>query len=183
MFWVALSDDILQGRRSPIWGQWSPLMRLNLIQKMDSYFLVICYSAILHLPLLKWYKFGVGTSMGLQDIGSRVYPWYGNHCAFECVVWCFTSFVLTSNSRSCNVSLWHFYCLFLLVSITLVLEISKLLIKCFHGNLTPLKLLAKKPRQSDVAQFQLQWRNLCCNPFNKPHHFIRKKNQLMVVTS
>ena len=27
---------------------------------------------------------------------------------------------------------------FLLVSITLVLEISKLLIECFHGNLTPL---------------------------------------------
>jgi len=26
---------------------------------------------ILHLSLLKWYKFGVGTGMGLQDIGSR----------------------------------------------------------------------------------------------------------------
>ena len=29
-----------------------------------------------------------------------------------------------------------------LVSITLVLETSKLLIKCFYGNLTPLKWLA-----------------------------------------
>jgi len=28
------------------------------------------------------------------------------------------------------------FSVFLLVSITLVLEISKLLIKCFHGNLT-----------------------------------------------
>ena len=48
---------------------------------MDSYFLVICYSTI-HLLLLKWYKFGVGTGMGLQDIGSRVYPLYGNHRAY-----------------------------------------------------------------------------------------------------
>ena len=32
--------------------------------------------------------------------------------------------------------------IFLLPSITLVLEISKLLIKCFHGKLTPLKWLA-----------------------------------------
>jgi len=76
------------------------------------------------------------------------------------------------------------FSIFLLVSITLVLEISKPLIKCFHGNLTPLKWLAisaRRPLQSDMAQFQLQWRNLCCNPFNKPYHFIRK-NQLRVVT-
>jgi len=43
-------------------------------------------------------------------------------------------------------------------------------------------LSARKPLQSDMAQFQPQWRNLCCNPFNKPHHFIRKKSQLMVIT-
>ena len=36
--------------------------------------------------------------------------------------------------------------------------------------------------QSDMTQFQPQWRNLCCNPFNKPHHFIRKKSQRRVVT-
>ena len=34
------------------------------------------------------------------------------------------------------------FSIFLLVSIILGLEISKLLIECFHGNLTPLKLLA-----------------------------------------
>ena len=34
------------------------------------------------------------------------------------------------------------FSIFLLVSITIVLEISKLLIECFHGNLTPLKWLA-----------------------------------------
>ena len=78
------------------------------------------------------------------------------------------------------------FSIFLLVSITLVLEISKLLIECFHGNLTPLKWLATylsagRPLQSDMAQSQLQWRNLCCNPFNKPNHS-RKKNQLRVVT-
>ena len=47
---------------------------------------------------------------------------------------------------------------FLLVSITLVLEISKLLIKPFHGNLTPQVasyLSARRPLQSDMAQFQL----------------------------
>ena len=32
LFWVALSDDIFQGRRSPIWGQRSPRMRFNLIK-------------------------------------------------------------------------------------------------------------------------------------------------------
>jgi len=73
--------------------------------------LIICYSTILRLPLLKWYTFGVGTGMGLQEIGSRAYPWYGNHHAY-CVVWCFTCFALTSNNRSFNVSLWHFYSLF-----------------------------------------------------------------------
>ena len=52
------------------------------------------------------------------------------------------------------------FSIFLLVSITLVLEISKLLIECFHGNLTPLKWLAisqQEDLQSDMAQFQLQW--------------------------
>ena len=34
------------------------------------------------------------------------------------------------------------FSIILLVSIILVLEISKLLIECFHGNLTPLKWLA-----------------------------------------
>jgi len=34
------------------------------------------------------------------------------------------------------------FSIFFLVSITLVLEISKLLIESFHGNLTPLKWLA-----------------------------------------
>jgi len=43
--------------------------------------LVIYYSTILHLSVLKWYKFGNGTGMGLQNIGSRVYPWYGNYHA------------------------------------------------------------------------------------------------------
>ena len=33
-----------------------------------------------------------------------------------------------------------------------------------------------------MAQFQPQWRNLCCNPFNRPHHLIRKKSQLRIVT-
>ena len=33
-----------------------------------------------------------------------------------------------------------------------------------------------------MAQHQPQWRNLCCNPFNKPHHIIRNKSQLRVVT-
>ena len=42
--------------------------------------------------------------------------------------------------------------------------------------------LSKKTCQSDMAQFQPQWRNLCCNPFNKPHHFTRKKSRLRVVT-
>ena len=34
-----------------------------------------------------------------------------------------------------------------------------------------------------MAQSQSpRWRNICCNPFNKPNHFIRKKNQLRFVT-
>jgi len=51
-----------------------------------------------------------------------------------------------------------------------------------HTSQVASYLSARRPRQSDVAQFQLQWRNLCCNPFNKPHHFSRKKSQLGVVT-
>ena len=50
---------------------------------------------------------------------------------------------------------------------------------------TPLKWLAisqQEDLQSDMSQFQLQWQNICCNPFNKPNHFITKKNQLRVVT-
>ena len=149
--------------------------------------MVICYSTILHLPLLKWYKFGVGTGMGLQDIGSRAYPWYGNHHTFECVVWCFTSFTLTSNSKSCNVSLWHFivcFSIFLLVSITLVLEISKLLIECFHGNLTPLKWLAISQQEDLFNQiwlsFNFSGEIYAATPSKNPNYFIRKKNQLRV---
>ena len=55
------------------------------------------------------------------------------------------------------------FSIFLLVSIILVLEISKLLIECFHGNLTPLKWLAisqQEDLQSDMSQFQLQWQNI-----------------------
>ena len=51
-----------------------------------------------------------------------------------------------------------------------------------HTSQVASYLSARRPLQSDMAQFQLQWRNLCCNPFNKPNHFIRKKNQLRVVT-
>ena len=55
------------------------------------------------------------------------------------------------------------FSIFLLVSITLVLEVSKLLIECFHGKLTPLKWLAisqQEDLQSDMSQFQLQWQNI-----------------------
>ena len=51
-----------------------------------------------------------------------------------------------------------YFSIFLLVSITLVLEISKLLIKCFHGYLTPLKWLAIS-QQEDL--FNQIW--LCFN--------------------
>jgi len=50
-------------------------------------------------------------------------------------------------------------------------------------------MLPKKPHTSQVAsylsarpQFQPQWQNLCCNPFNKPDNFIRKKSELGVIT-
>lgn len=33
-----------------------------------------------------------------------------------------------------------------------------------------------------MAHFPPQWKNICCNPFNRPSHFIRKKNQLRQVT-
>ena len=33
-----------------------------------------------------------------------------------------------------------------------------------------------------MAHSQSQWQNICCNPFNKPSHFIRRKNQLRLVT-
>ena len=33
-----------------------------------------------------------------------------------------------------------------------------------------------------MAQFQPQWQLKCCNPFNKPYHLVRKKNQLRIVT-
>ena len=44
-----------------------------------------------------------------------------------------------------------------LVSITLVLEISKLLIKCFHGNLTPLKWLAISQQEDLFNQIWLSF--------------------------
>ena len=46
---------------------------------------------------------------------------------------------------------------FLLVSITLVLEISKLLIKRFHGNLTPLKWLAISQQEDLFNQIWLSF--------------------------
>ena len=46
---------------------------------------------------------------------------------------------------------------FLLVSITLVLEISKLLIECFHGNLTPLKWLAVSQQEDLFNQIWLSF--------------------------
>lgn len=33
-----------------------------------------------------------------------------------------------------------------------------------------------------MAQSHSQWKNICCNPFNRPNHFVRKKNQLRLVT-
>ena len=42
-----------------------------------------------------------------------------------------------------------------LVSISLVLETSKLLIKCFHGNLTPLKWLAISQQEDLFNQCDL----------------------------
>ena len=47
--------------------------------------------------------------------------------------------------------------IFLLVSITVVLEISKLLIKCFHGNLTPLKWLAISQQEDLFNQIWLSF--------------------------
>ena len=46
---------------------------------------------------------------------------------------------------------------FLLVSITLVLEISKLLIECFHGNLTPLKWLTISQQEDLFNQIWLSF--------------------------
>jgi len=46
---------------------------------------------------------------------------------------------------------------FLLVSITLVLEISKLLFECFHGNLTPLKWLAISQQEDLFNQIWLSF--------------------------
>ena len=48
-----------------------------------------------------------------------------------------------------------------------------------HTSQVASHLSARRPLQSDMARFQSQWWNLCCNPFNKPHHFIRKKSQLV----
>jgi len=74
---------------------------------------------------------------------------------------------------------------FLLVSITLVLEISKLLIKRFHGNLTPLKWLAISQQEDLFNQiwlsFNFSGEIYAATPINKPHHFIRKKNHLRVL--
>ena len=49
------------------------------------------------------------------------------------------------------------FSIFLLVSITLVLEISKLLIECFHGNLTPLKWLAISQQEDLFNQIWLSF--------------------------
>ena len=49
------------------------------------------------------------------------------------------------------------FSVFLLVSITLVLEISKLLIECFHGNLTPLKWLAISQQEDLFNQIWLSF--------------------------
>jgi len=49
------------------------------------------------------------------------------------------------------------FSIFLLVTITLVLEISKLLIKCFHGNLTPLNWLAISQRDDLFNQIWLSF--------------------------
>ena len=47
------------------------------------------------------------------------------------------------------------FSIFLLVSITLVLE-SKLLIECFHGNLTPLKWLAISQQEQWYGRQKLE---------------------------
>jgi len=49
------------------------------------------------------------------------------------------------------------FSIFLLVSITLVLEISKLLIKRFHGNFTPLKWLAISQQEDLFNQIWLSF--------------------------
>jgi len=49
------------------------------------------------------------------------------------------------------------FSIFLFVSITLVLEISKLLIKCFHGNLTSLKWLAISQQEHLFNQIWLSF--------------------------
>ena len=49
------------------------------------------------------------------------------------------------------------FSIFLLVSITLVLEISKLLIEFFHGNLTPLKWLAISQQEDLFNQIWLSF--------------------------
>ena len=95
---------------APIWGQRSPLMKFNfnLIQKR----ILIFWSFVAQL------FFNYHCWSGMNLVLGR--PWDCEIYAVECIpdmkiikqielaVWCCTSFALTSTSRSCNVSLWHF---------------------------------------------------------------------------
>ena len=87
-----------------------------------------------------WYKFGVGMGMGLQDIGSRAYPWYGNHHTFECVVPLLRSQVIAEVVMCLYSTFIVCFSIFLLVSITLVLEIANW-------------MLPWKPHASQVASY------------------------------
>jgi len=103
-------------------------------------------------------------------------------------VLCFTSFALTIAEVVMCLYGTFIVCfsIFLLVSTILVLEISKLLIKCLYGNLTPLKWLAISQQEDLFNQiwlsFNLSGEIYASTPSHKPHHFIRKKSQLRVVT-